>query len=371
MKTYEEMAKSALERIDQYKIEQNKRIKRIIKITAPAFGFCLAAVLGFGAWQSGLFKVNSPSVDLSGSELAKNNYSVSSIEPDTSEEMPEQDDSNTEREVVEHNAQSNLENKNGENSEAEHNIVKEVPEIITSSEDGQKGVGVGTIDGCCLFIWKNKLSMGGTLYWTLEDNPDGVFSVLATYRPITANITSFVYEGKTLAEWAIEANNEKMLPEKMKELLKSGDDLKYGTALYETGTPSGEKWDKRFYEERIAYFGKELLGKYIVDGIFLSDELEKDIEEYNENSAAKGYKLAYNAYLETVIPKTIKLLSENNIKCKRADYLNSGIALTVTAEELENLPLEDIENWSFDLNSGDLKSAPTVTTADDGIQVWN
>jgi len=153
-----------------------------------------------------------------------------------------------------------------------------------------------------------------------------------------------------LAQWAIEAEDERILTKKMAQLLKEGDALKYGKALYEVGMPSGEIWDKSFYEERIAYYGETLLGKYIVNGDFLQEALEKDIAAYDEQTARNGYELAYNAYMESVIPKEVICLSNSGIKCERADDINNGIVFTVTADELENLPLADLINWTFNLN---------------------
>ena len=316
MKTYEEMAHDALSRISDHEAKQ----KRIKKITAPAVSLCLAAVLGIGAWQAGLFT---------------NNNNIVAVTPDVSPvETPE---------------------------------VK----IITADPDGQKGSD--TTGGCCIFWW-NGLSIGGALKLAIEDNPDGVFAVLATYRPTTGNITSFIYEGKTLAEWAIAADDERILPEKMAQLLKLGDELKYGTALYETGTPDGIKWDRSWYENQVAFFG-DLLDKYIVDGEFLRETLEKDIAAlqsinitasdgtttvtyFGETSARKQYSLAYNAYLETVLPAAVDRLTECGIKCERTPYTNNGLIIIASAQELKAIPLDDLQSWSFDLASGELKGAP-------------
>ena len=326
MKTYNEMAQSALGRINEHEAEKKKRKK----LAVPAVSLCLAAVLGIGAWQSGLFEAESPIDDVI----------VQTAAPTvTPTETPE---------------------------------VK----IITSGEDGQKGSD--TTGGVCLFRWTG-LSIGGALKLAIEDNPDGVFAVLATYRPTTGNITSFIYEGKTLAEWAIAADDERILPEKMAQLLKQGDELKYGTALYETGTPDGIKWDRSQYENQVAFFG-DLLDKYIVDGEFLRDALEKDIAAlqsinittpdgtttttyFGETSARTQYALAYNAYLETVLPAAVDRLTESGIRCERTPYMNNGLTLTVTAQELKSLPKEFYSDWVFDLASDALKGAATVTDA--------
>lgn len=56
MKSCDEIAAELLERREAYKKNQRKKRK---KIASGAMCFCLAAVLGFGAWQSGIF-ANTP-----------------------------------------------------------------------------------------------------------------------------------------------------------------------------------------------------------------------------------------------------------------------------------------------------------------------
>lgn len=60
MKTYEEMAQNALNRISNYETVQRKRKKNVAKIATPAVSFCLVVVLSIGAWQLGLFKTEAP-----------------------------------------------------------------------------------------------------------------------------------------------------------------------------------------------------------------------------------------------------------------------------------------------------------------------
>lgn len=96
-------------------------------------------------------------------------------------------------------------------------------------------------------------------------------------------------------------NNEKAISEaqlydKLGQLLKDGESLKYGEALYTTGTPDGEKWLKEFYELRIEFYGEEFLAKYIVDGEFLRDKVVSDIEKIN----AKEEKSELNATAEDI-----------------------------------------------------------------------
>ena len=246
------------------------------------------------------------------------------------------------------------------------------PQLVTAADGDLKG---DSIDSASYYVRLNgKLNVSGTLKDAIEKTPDAQFSVSAVYCPATADITDFVYEGQTLREIAIAADDERILPEKMTDLLKNGEALKYGTALYETGTPDGEKWDKSFYEAKVGFIGAELINKYIADGVFLREQLEADlavVQVYNETSAREKYKLAYNAYLDTFIPQTVNALNAQNIQCKRAAYSSNAIEMCVTVQMLENLPLENADNWYFELSGGELKSEQGIVENAGGMQITN
>ena len=313
MKNYDELTNDLLERRDRYVADQKKKRKKVMGVATLLCCFCLAALVGFGVRQGGMSDTTPPD--------------------------------QTVEDALYPGIKDNFDESKGESPDNSANAF-------------------------CHFWW-NHLSVGGPLKNAIEHNPESVFAIRATYRPTTGNITSFTYEGKTLAELALAAEDERMLPEKMLQLLKEGDSLKYGTALYETGTPSGEKWAKSLYEEKIAFYGEELLGKYIVDGEFLRETLEKDIADFNENSARNRYELAYNAYLETVLPPAVSRLNENGIQCERAPYMNNAMIFFATAEKLKSLPLEGLEYWTFDLASDDLKGASNNVTDAAGLQIVN
>ena len=251
-----------------------------------------------------------------------------------------------------------------------NSAVTESP-LVTADNGNTKG---DMSNSASYYVRLNgKLNVSGELKEAIENSPDAQFAVSAVYCPTTADITDFVYEGKTLREIAIDADNERILPEKMTDLLKNGEALKYGAALYETGTPDGEKWDRDFYEKKVEFIGAELLAKYIVDGRFLREQLEADlavVQVYNETSAREKYKLAYNAYLDTFMPEVVNRLIAENIDCKRAEYSNNAIEMYVTAQLLENLPLENADNWYFELSGGELKSEQGVVSSG-GMQITN
>ena len=345
MKTYKEMADDALNRISQYETEKQNKRKRTIRIATSVVSCCLVAAVCIGMWQGGTLKDRAKLADPT-IGTGEKTY--------TPEEIEAQNQREKQLEQEYEKQQKELENSELENSKQSNGNTDE--QIIISDNDDIKGSEASSM-GFCAFWWKNKISMYGDLYQAINDNPDGTFAVTAKYRPTPEKVTGFTYDGKTLFQLAVAADNERMMPDKMTELLKVGDELKYGTALYETGNQDGVKWAKELYEEKLAYFGKDLLNKYIVNGAFLSDQLKNDIEAYNETSAARTYKLAYKAYLEAVLGETEKILMENNIKCERAPYSTDSLNIVVTADELENLPLEHIEFWVFGLTNKNLKSS--------------
>jgi hypothetical protein len=193
--------------------------------------------------------------------------------------------------------------------------------------------------------WHQFNSVGYRLYDALESGKDDdIFAILA--RP--AVDYTFKYNGKTLAQYYSDMCNERNLPEILAQLQKEGDSLKYGDALYKTGTPTGEKWAQSWYEERIKYYGDAILGKYIVNGEFLSEKLEQDLAAaMNCNEATIAYKTAYGAYLSQVAASIhgelpAEVVTEEN-----------GIIMYLTREEFSVFSPDGISGWTFDLASKD------------------
>lgn len=228
MMTYEEMTKNALERIEQHKAEQKKRRKTAAKIAIPAVCCCLAAAVGIGVWKSDFFRktptLAEPRIPGSIAETAETenvteNETVQAVfteeaegttvpavtfeneDPTGSVEKPSEDGNGIVTAVTA--VSEGSENTTAVPSAPE---VQTETEIVTASDGGQKGGDVSA-QSFCLLYW-NGLSVTGELKNAIDNNPGGVFSVLASYHPATAEITSFVYEGKTLSEWAIAAFEE-------------------------------------------------------------------------------------------------------------------------------------------------------------------
>ena len=307
MKTYEEMAQNALNRISNYKTEKKERRKKLAKISAFAVCFCLAAVLCVSVGQSKIFKSGETLISADNTASQDGNQSLAYNNSDKNSDSAVSYESTTQK-ASDKSDKASVQNKiSSEKSDntagtAEHkNVPDDKPktQAVTGNSNKQKGAE-NPSGGFRYFWWNNNLLVSGALKSAMENNPDSVFTVLATYRPATADVTSFTYEGKTLSKWAIEA--------------------------------------------------------------------------YKENApqeAIEGYKLAYNAYLETVLPTAVNRLTGNQIRCERTAYRNDALTLFVTAEQLNNLPLDNLKYWHFDLDSDNLKGASNNETNADGFKIVN
>ena len=201
--------------------------------------------------------------------------------------------------------------------------------------------------------WGKFNSVSIRLYEALETgNSDDVFAILA--RP--AIDYDFEYKGKTIAAYYSDMCEEKNLPDLLSQLLKEGDSLKYGTALYETGTPDGEKWDKSFYEERIKYYGDAILEKYIVNGEFLKDKLEQDLEKAkNSTEATDHYIKAVAVYLDQIAAAIHGSLPSEVVP----EY--NGIIIYLTKDQFSSFTFDGVEGWTWDLAVKDKLDTAIIT----------
>ena len=141
-----------------------------------------------------------------------------------------------------------------------------------------------------LVIWNGK-TVSYNLYEKLK-NADDDESIVIIAAP--AVNSEFVYNGKTIEEYENEMSDEKLLLEKSYQLLKDGDQLK-DKLDNENGLIESE--ENNYYNTRIAFYGTDFLSIYIVDGQFLKEKLENDIETLSkQNDAWKAYQDALTAY---------------------------------------------------------------------------
>lgn len=291
MKTCDEMVNSLLERRAQYVSAQKKKKKVLVSTIAS---FCVVAVVGVAVWKM-------PSV--------------------------------TEQPPVAPDDQQNSTTQTTPITKPTYNILwKEAEEDMSTGE-----IAVDT-------------QMGKTIEWglkkALENLPQNTKVAVAAYPYMTD--PNFVWNGKSLKECSDAFDAERSMLNKLGSLAKMGNMLKYGEALL-TGTPDGEKWSKELYEETIAYYGEELLSKYIVNGEFLKDQLEADIEIMSgEGSAYYAYESACAAYNAYALDEAEKQLAAHSIDYDASNSADSGcIIMFVDAEQFSAFTMESIENWCF------------------------
>lgn len=73
MKNCDEMVSSLLERREQYAVEQKKKRKVLIRAVTSVSCVCIAALLSFGVWRSGIFNTTAPESSNSGGIYAGGN----------------------------------------------------------------------------------------------------------------------------------------------------------------------------------------------------------------------------------------------------------------------------------------------------------
>ncbi|SHM60668.1 dockerin type I repeat-containing protein [Ruminococcus flavefaciens] len=191
--------------------------------------------------------------------------------------------------------------------------------------------------------WNGKEVMSN-LYEKLRKPSNEVLTI--NFKLSSSPDYNYVYKGKKLSEYANANYSEYM--EKLRDLMGYGPTLKYGEIVYTTGTPTGMKWTKEWYEDRVEYFGEELLSKYIVDGEFLEEKLRLDINELmKENRIANDE--AEKAYYRHIADEAVKQLDKQNI---RYEYMNDPkrLVIYVTVDEFKALSLDNIARYGLDIS---------------------
>ena len=191
--------------------------------------------------------------------------------------------------------------------------------------------------------WNGKEVMSN-LYDVLRKPNDEVLPI--TFKLSASPDYDFEYKGKKMSDYANANYSEDM--QKLRDLMGYGNSLKYGEMLYTTGTPEGMKWTQEWYEDRIEYFGEEILSKYIVDGDFLEEDLRADINELMNNNRI-AYDEAEKAYYSYISDEAIKQLDEQNI---RYEYMTEPkrLVIYVTAEEFKSLSLDNVSRYGLDMS---------------------
>lgn len=181
--------------------------------------------------------------------------------------------------------------------------------------------------------------------WLALDNADG--------GPVTVTVSvigdingDYVYNGMTIGEIRALFEEALELSDKLGQLLKEGEHLKYGEALCTTGAPDGTRYAREFYEERVAFYG-ELLDLYIVDGEFLAGEVEEAISDsLRDRQYETMYFKALSAWRTEYAGRLNAALADLGFACELS---GETVTVTLTRAEFEALELKDLfggeETW--------------------------
>lgn len=306
MKNYDETINSVFERMKEYEIKKRKTRKQITGLVACFCCVCVVVLVGISFKRK-----NNPDVQLFVAGKTDN--------ANTSENQSNISEDKT--------TINNYEEKTTINNETADNPDSPV---IWGEE--------GEVSNSALVEWNGK-KVTMSLETVLENNANK--NVLIAVSPCFMLDKNYVHNGKTLSEYEREADNEDIEFGKLGQLLKWGDELKRGEDLYKTPGPDGTKWAKEFYEEQVEFFGEDFLAKYIVDGEFLKEKVETDIQNY-KHTCRTAYEVACNAYYEYIVEETIKKLEKENINYERNVSREFYLVIYVTADEFKSLSLDNV-----------------------------
>lgn len=314
MKNYDETINSVFDRISEYEVQKKRKRKVIAKTVTSMCCFCLVALLGVGVWQSGLFGTTPPTT-LDGEKIEGSNSSQ-------------------------------------QDTDKPNNSVGVTPDATIIWGNASEVEDMGFVE------WHGKqITMSLSDALSAEKNKGSLFAIGVNFELNE----KFIYDGKSLAQYSAKVDKENLLYDRLGELLKAGDSLKYGEALYKTGTPDGEKWAKELYDETVERIGEDLLAKYIVNGEFLKDKLESDIAEYdNQKPCQIAYEKARNAFYKSAVDKSIEQVKKQNINYERTS--ETTLIIFATADELSNLSLDNVLYFGLALKDDegmDMGESPT------------
>ena len=233
------------------------------------------------------------------------------------------------------------------------NVDHDRPQIIDPDDDFAVGQ------------WQGKQVTGQLLEWL--QNADAADMLPLVWAKPGIDM-SYHYKGETLQQYWNAAEAERKWPERMASLYKMGDSLKYGEALYTTGTPDGEKWEEELYREVVTYIGQELLDRFIVEGVFLKEKLWETMKDSEYLYAAQArWTDALEAYREYACSAAKGVLLQQGLEAYHpGNYV--GIA-KITKAQFEAIDAEYFDGWTFGM--GEDPNAPQDMTDTDDVIAGN
>lgn len=310
MKNYNEMANDVLRRIKESEAIKIQKRKLYVRYVTSLTAMLVVAIVGVNVWNN--------------------------VNPPVSDDM--EDNPGISNDIVDNELDGTPDDM--DNQQPSNDILVD-KDVIWSGSDYSDNMDM---------LWAVIEWNGKNISWRLGDafekyDENSLFAITALCMNIDEE---YIYNGKSLADYETAMIDEQAKIGKLESLRKVGDELKYGTALYLTGTPDGEKWAKELYDETVSWYGEDVLNEYIQSGEFLSEKLENDLKELFKEEAQLEYEIALNDYINSINMNMKEVLEEQNIVSEFSadvDYL----LFYATEEEFAKLKIENQLDWLFEL----------------------
>lgn len=240
MKSSDEMIQDLYERREQYQKDKKMKQAKRMKVMLPVACACIIVFIGAGAWKSGL--ITDRKDPAKESEIKNDKPGAESQFPNTTPTDNPKDPIPT----------GEMKEKPGKD------IIYLDPDATVSDAYSE---------------WRGK-TVSSSLLAVLDSCADD--DVIAIQYG--CDCKWYQYNGAAIANLEEEYWCSRQIPSLMYQMLKyDGEYLAYGSAIYETGAPDGTKWAKEFYESQVVKY-KKLIDAYIVDGVFLRDKLQEELD---------------------------------------------------------------------------------------------
>lgn len=190
------------------------------------------------------------------------------------------------------------------------------------------------------------LSVSENLYSILQDIEDEAYVAVIVRNDNDSMLNQYEYQGKKYEDYQQEYEELVSLADKLEAIVKEGEYLKYGVALYIEGAPDGTKWSEEYYNKRLEFYGSELIDKYIKDGEFMHTDVEQDIA-LNEENISKKLR---------IMEEAVKAYSVHNMEkmyevFESSDYCvtskNDNLYLFITKADFAKLSVKNAETYDF------------------------
>lgn len=192
----------------------------------------------------------------------------------------------------------------------------------------------------------NGLNVSENLYSTLQDIEDDEYVAVIVRNDDDALLSQFEFEGMKYEDYQRKYEELMVLMDKLEAIAKEGEYLKYGDLLYIDGAPDGTKWTEEYYNERLAFYGSELMDKYIKDGEFFDTDVAQDIAitETDISSQLCVMGKAVEAYGTYNVEKIYEVFEASGY-CVTSK--NDNLYLFITKEEFSKMNIENVGGYDF------------------------